>query len=92
MTKQEVIERVNKHNRMIDEFMKDTLPQLLEMAGINVKRKTDGNFEIPMNDWFRAQDFIAGMNFYSQAKKILDEVRPFGFDVKINMQNNKLVF
>lgn len=92
MTKREVIERVNEHNKMIEEFMCDTLPKVLKNDGVNVTKDKDGKFEIPMNDWFKAQEVIKSMNFYSKAKKILDEVRPLGFDVKIDMQSNKLVF
>ena len=39
----------------------------------------------------KAQQFIDCMDFYSDAMKIINLVRPLGFDLKINMQTNKLV-
>ena len=92
MTREEVKKIVDMHNSKIDNFISNILPQLLEMAGVKVTFKDNGECEIPMNDWFKAQGFITCMNFYKDAMEILDMVRPFGFDVKINMQSNKLVY
>ena len=92
MTREEVKKMVDMHNSKIDNFISNILPQLLEMAGVKVTVKDSGEYEIPMNEWFKAQDFIKAMNFYKDATEILDMVRPLGFDVKINMQSNKLVY
>ena len=92
MTKQEVKNLVEMHNNKVDNFMKESLPQLLKMAGVKVTKKENGEYEIPMNDWFKAQSFIQTMNFYKDAMEILNMAREQGFDVKINMQSNKLVF
>ena len=92
MTREEVKKMVDMHNSKIDNFISNILPQLLEMAGVKVTVKDSGEYEIPMNEWFKAQDFIKAMNFYKDAMEILDMVRPLGFDVKINMQSNKLVY
>ena len=92
MTKEEVKKMVEMHNNKIDDFTNNILPQLLELAGVKVVTKDNGEHEIPVNAWFKAQDFIKAMNFYKDAMEIIDMVRPLGFDVKINMQSNKLVY
>jgi hypothetical protein len=92
MTRTEVENIIKMHNNKIDTFINEGLPQLLEMTGVNVVKKDNGEYEIPMDAWFKAQGFISAMHFYNDAVKILDMVRPLGFDVKINMQSNKLVF
>ena len=92
MTKEDVKQLVQHHNNQIDNFISNELPRLLESDGIKVVTKDNGKHEIPVNAWFKAQDYIKAMNFYKEAMSILDMVRPLGFDVKINMQSNKLVF
>jgi hypothetical protein len=92
MTREEVKKMVEMHNNKIDDFTSNILPQLLEMAGVKVVTKDNGEREIPVNAWFKANGFIKAMNFYNDAMEILDMVRPLGFDVKINMQSNKLVY
>lgn len=92
MNRTEVKKIIEAHNNRIDEFISNILPQLLEIAGVKVIRNANGELEIPMNEWFKAQRFISEMHFYDEAMKILNMVRPLGFDVKISMQDNKLVF
>ena len=92
MNRSEVKKLVEMHNNRVDGFINNILPQLLEIAGVKVIRNVNGEFEIPMNEWFKAQRFISEMHFYDKAMKILNMVRPLGFDVKISMQDNKLVF
>lgn len=92
MTKEEVKQLIQHHNNRIDNFISNELPKLLESDGVRVVTKDNGEHEISINDWFKAQDYIKSMNFYKEAMSILDIVRPLGFDVKINMQSNKLVF
>ena len=82
-TAQEKVKRsVKEHNEKIDYFMNVTLAKEL-----NCK---DGKVNI--NDWFKVQELINRQGFYISAKAILDTLRAFGYDVKIDMQTNKLVF
>ena len=92
MTKEDVKQLIQHHNNRIDIFISNELPKLLESDGVKIVTKDNGEHEIPINAWFKAQDYIKAMNFYKDAMTILDIVRPLGFDVKINMQSNKLVF
>lgn len=92
MTEAEVRAKVEAHNARIKEFMENSLPLLLEMAGVKVTKTETGDYQIPMDAWFTAQKFINAMHFWDSAKAILDEVRPQGFDVKVNAQSNELVY
>ena len=92
MTREEVKKMVEIHNNNIDDFTSNILPQLLELADVNVITEENGEHKIPLDAWFKAQKFIKAMNFYKVAMEILDTVRPLGFDVKIDMQSNKLVY
>ena len=92
MTKEDVKQLIQHHNNRIDIFISNELPKLLESDGVKIVTKDNGEHEIPINSWFKAQDYIKAMNFYKDAMTILDIVKPLGFDVKINMQSNKLVF
>ena len=92
MTKEDVKQLVQHHNNQIDNFITNEIPKLLENDGIKVVTKDNREHEIPVNAWFKAQDYIKAMTFYKEAMSILNMVRPLGFDVKINMQSNKLVF
>lgn len=87
MTRNDVMTMVEGHNARIDKFMDEILPVLLEGAGVKV---VDG--KIAMTDWFVAQRFINVMNFYEAGMAILKPAREQGFDVKMDMQSNKLVF
>lgn len=73
---------VKEHNEKIDYYMNVTLPKELGCE--------DGKVNIC--DWFKAQELIGRMGFYHSAKAILDTLRAFGYDVKIDMQTNKLVY
>ena len=78
---------VNAWNAKIDNFMKVELPKLLESEGVRVK-----NGKICMNDWFKAQTIIQKQNFYKEGHAIQMELRDAGYDVKMNMQDDTLVF
>ena len=80
------------HNNKIDNFTNNILPMLLENDGVVVTIKDNGEKIIPLNSWFKANSLLESMKFYKDAMEILDLVRPLGFDVKINMQSNKLVY
>ena len=91
MTREDVKQLVQHHNNQIDNFINKELPQLLITKGVQITFRPNGEYEIPLNDWFMAQSIIQDMNFYKQAMQILEMVRPFGYNVKINMQTFKLV-
>lgn len=82
MTKEEVKARVKAHNEMIDNYINNDLAK--ELGAKNGK--------ITLDKWFKAQELINKQGFYGKAKELLNELRKAGFDVKINMQDNKLVF
>lgn len=82
MKEKEVIERVLAHNKMIDDYINNDL-----VKALNAK-----NGKITMNDWFKANALIKEQNFYQKGKAILDELRSEGFDVKMDMQSDKLVY
>lgn len=92
MTREEVKKLVDMHNNKIDNFTNNILPMLLEKDGVAVTIKDNGEKFIPLNGWFKANSLLESMHFYKDAKEILDLVRPLGFDVKINMQSNKLIY
>lgn len=88
MTKEQVWELINAHNKSIDDYINNVLPGELEQLGHKViNGKVSG-----LSSWFDAQYLIKEQKFYSKGKKILDCVRAEGFDVKIDMQANKLVW
>lgn len=82
MTKQDVINAIQAHNNAIDNYINGELSKKL-----NAK-----NGKIKMDQWFKAQTLIKEQNFYEKGMVILKELRAEGFDVKMDMQSNKLVF
>jgi hypothetical protein len=84
MTKEMVKALVEAANAAIDNYMKYQLPVDL---GYEV-----GRTEFPIEDWFRAQKLIEEQGFYKKNYELLKTLRAAGFDVKMNMQTNKLVF
>lgn len=78
---------VNAWNEKISNFMKVELPKLLESEGVRIK-----NGKISMNDWFKANEIIRKQNFYNEGHAIQMKLRDAGHDVKMNMQDNTLVF
>ena len=87
MSRDEVANAVEAWNAKIDNFMKNELPKLLEAEGVRVK-----NGKISMNDWFKAASIVNKQNFYKEGHAIQMELRDAGYDVKMNMQDNTLVF
>lgn len=81
MMKEEAIRKIKEHNDSIDTYINSTLAHELGAK--------DG--KISMNQWFKAQALIKEQNFYEKGMTILKELRNEGFDVKMNMQSNKLV-
>ena len=87
ISRMEAENRVNEWNAHIENFMKNELPKLLEERGVHVK-----NGKICMNDWFKAQTIIKEQDFYTKGHAIQMELRNAGYDVKMNMQDDTLVF
>ena len=81
MTKDEAKAIINKHNESIDNYINNDLAK--ELGAKNGK--------ISMNQWFKAQELIKAQGFYEKGMEILRDLRSKGFDVKMNMQSNKLV-
>lgn len=87
ISRNEAEKRVNDWNAHIANFMTNELPRILEERGVRVK-----NGKISMNDWFKANAIVNEQNFYKTGIEILRELRDAGYDVKMNMQSNELVF
>ena len=87
ISRNEAEKRVNDWNAHIENFMTNELPRILEERGVRVK-----NGKISMNDWFKANEIVNEQNFYKTGIEILRELRDAGYDVKMNMQSNELVF
>ena len=69
----------HKHNEEVENFYKVTLSEHFGSETITIKQ------------WFEAQDLIAKEHFYEKGKIILNSLRRMGYDVKIDMQTNKLL-
>lgn len=82
MTRAEVKAMIEKHNNEIDNYIHNILPSELG-------KKED---ELTMCDWFKAQALISKQDFYNKGRSIQMPLRELGFDVKMDMQSNKLVF
>ena len=82
LQKWEVIKMIKEHNDSIDSFIHG---ELAEKLGAK-------NGRISFEQWFIAQKLINEQNFYDKAMVLLNKCRDDGFDVKINMQSNKLVY
>ena len=88
MTKEQVWELINAHNKSIDDYINNVLPGELEQLGYKV---TNGKV-CGLSSWFDAQYLIKEQHFDGKAVKILNSVRAQGFDVKMDMQAHKLVW
>lgn len=87
ITKEEAKKAVKEWNAHIESFMKDELPKILEERGVRVK-----NGKISMNDWFKAAQIVNEQNFYKTGHELQMKLLEAGHDVKMNMQDNTLVF
>lgn len=87
ISREEAKKAVNEWNAKIDNFMKVDLPKLLEESGVHVK-----NGRVKMNDWFKAQYIINDQHFYEEGHAIQMKLRDAGHDIKMNMQDNTLVY
>lgn len=84
MTEKQVIQIIKAWNRRIDRFITEELPDLLGYP--------EGTTEIRMTEWFDAQRIIREQNFYETGREIQMGLRNAGFDVKMDMQSDKLVY
>jgi 23S rRNA pseudoU1915 N3-methylase RlmH len=80
MTDQEAKELIEKHNNEIDKYV--------ESLGEKLHAK---NGKIPIENWFKANEMIQEQGFYEKGMKILKQIKSEGFNVKMDMQSNKLV-
>lgn len=88
MTANELVKQMVKDwNDSIDYFMDNDLPGILQERGIRVH-----NGKICMNDWFKAMQIVREQNFYERGYKLLKDLRSRGYDVKMDMQSNKLCY
>ena len=78
----QVKETVKKRNEEIEYFYNVTLPEKLGKSGKDLK----------MEDWLKAQAIIKEEKLYEKSYEILRDLRNKGFDVKMDMQSNKLVY
>lgn len=86
ITREEARQTVTAWNESIDEFMESKLPGLLESEGIPVK-----NGKIRMNDYIKAMQIVRNQGFYSKGRAIQVKLRSAGYDVKMDMQSDKLI-
>lgn len=78
-TEVEVKTLITENNTRIDNFV-NSIPEIL------------GKKKLNMNDWFKCQALIEEQKFYKTSKKLLDELRNDGWDIKICMQTYKLYY
>lgn len=75
--KEILVSMAKAHNESVDTF-------------VNVTLKERFGEKINLNQWFEAQRLINEQEFYKKGKGILDVIRLFGFDCKMDTQANKL--
>lgn len=83
MTKETVKELIANANARIDKYVGEQLPKELGYETLD---------EMPMSEWFKAQELIKAQKFYETNHELLKVFRAAGFDVKMDMQSDKLVF
>ena len=82
MKEHEVIDIIKAHNESIDNYINGELAERLHAKG----------GKIEMNQWFEAQRLIKEQDFYGKGRELQKKMRAEGFDVKMDMQANKLVY
>ena len=82
MTREQVKKLVIKNNEMIDFYINEELPRQLNAR----------NGRIKVADWFKAQTLINDQGFYEKSMGVLRTCQAAGYDVRIDMQSNKLVW
>ena len=82
MEKKLILE-IEEFNKDLDVFYNEVLPEKL---GI----EKDG--KINLSQWLKAQEIINAQGFYKQGMQLLHKYTSMGYDVKMNMQTNKLSY
>jgi hypothetical protein len=79
---QEIKNIIAQHNNKIDKFINEEIPEQLKIK----------NKRMSPEQWFQAQRIIGEQHFYEDGKKIQDNLRAKGYDIKMDMQSNKLSY
>lgn len=88
MTQREIVKGlIQDHNDSIDAYINVTLPRKLRREGYEV---VDG--KISLETWFAAQRLVAEAHFYDKANALCSALRAYGYDVKHDMQSDKLIW
>lgn len=88
MANAEIVERlIEEHNDSIDAYINITLPKKLRREGYEV---IEGR--ISLDTFFAAQRLLAEAHFCDKANALCSALRAFGYDVKHDMQSDKLIW
>ena len=88
MNQREIVKGlIEDHNDAIDAYINVTLPRKLRRKGYEV---VDG--KISLDTWFAAQRLLAKAHFCDKANTLCTALRAFGYDVKHDMQSDKLIW
>ena len=80
MTDQEAKNLIKKHNDEVDEYVESLGEKFHAKSGM-----------ISIENWFKANEMIQEQGFYEKGMKVLRQIKSEGFNVKMDMQSNKLV-
>lgn len=77
-----LIKLIEEHNSSIDFYINEVLPKELGSK----------NGLISMDNYFKGLSLIKAQGFHKKGMAILESFRALGFDVKMNMQSDKLIY
>lgn len=89
MTREEAKKIIDAHNDEIDNFIYNEIPKLLNLT--NLTKDKNGEYSLTMDDWFKANELIRKQDFYKKGIEILNMLRDDMYNVKMDMQSNKLI-
>lgn len=84
ITEQTAINMVEKHNKRINDYLNEVLPDEL---GLDPEQT-----QITLDLWLQAQGLIQKQGFYKDGLAICKFLRDCGYDVKINAQTEELKY
>ena len=84
ITEQTAINMVEKHNKRVNDYLNEVLPDELGLD--------PGQTKITLELWLRAQGLIQKQGFYKDGLAICKFLRDCGDDVKINAQTEELFY
>lgn len=88
MNQREIVKKlIEDHNDAIDAYINVTLPRKLRREGYEVV-----NRKMSLETWFAAQRLVAEAHFCDKANALCSALRAFGYDVKHDMQSDKLIW